>query len=92
MRRGPLEIIIEILEAIENEGKTTNIMFKTRLSYNLLKEKLNFIVKSGLAEIKENPEWRGGAREKRRYILTEKGRKLLYHGREIRKLLDWGED
>jgi len=80
MRRGRLEILFDILEAIETEGNPTNIMFKT-----------SFLVEAGFAELRENSEWRGGARERKRYLLTEKGRKLLYYGREIRKLLNEGE-
>ena len=52
MRRGRLEILFDILEAIETESNPTNIMFKTRISWNILKEKLDFIVKAELAEPK----------------------------------------
>jgi len=91
MKRGRLEILFDVLEAIETEGNTTNIMFKTRLSYKFLKKKLDFLVEARFVEIMENPDWQGGARKKRRYILTDKGRKLLYHAREIRKLLKEGK-
>jgi len=111
MRRGRLEILFDILEAIETEGNPTNIMFKTRISWNILKKKLDFLVERGLAEFKNctarsegaktlssNPEgkknaapWKGDTEAlkggRKRYYLTEKGRRLLQLGREIRKIL-----
>jgi len=59
MRRGRLEILFDILEAIETESNPTNTMFKTRISWNILKEKLDFIVKAELAE----PKLLGGEAE-----------------------------
>ena len=59
MRRGRLEILFDILEAIETESNPTNIMFKTRICWNILKEKLDFIVKAELAE----PKLLGGEAE-----------------------------
>jgi len=87
MRRGRLEILFEILEAVKTESNITNIMFQARVSYKFLTEKLDSLVEAGFVEIRGNPDWQGGARKKRRYVLTEKGRKLLYHGREIMRLL-----
>jgi len=89
LRRGRLDLLFDILEAIETEKVPTYIMFKTRTSWTSLKGKLKFLVEAGFAE-ESGPHQ--GSEDKRylrkKYSLTEKGRKLLYHAREIRKLLN----
>jgi len=89
LKRGRLEILFDILEAIQTEEVPTNIMFKARTSWIFLKEKLKFLVEAGFAEERGPPQGsEGKSYLRKRYRLTEKGRKLLYHAREIRKLLN----
>lgn len=52
MRRRPLEVYIEILRVLSQQGplRLTHLMRKTNLNCRLLKENLSFLVKQALVE------------------------------------------
>jgi len=64
--RGRLEIIADILNAAEKEGKKTRIMYIANLSYSLLEKYLTEVLGMGFVNVINN-----------NYELTEKGRIFL---------------
>ena len=83
-RRDRMEVIYDILAAIEKEGgsmKPTRLMYRSNLSYNLMK--------SYMAELKEKGMIAEVVVKKRRFIaLTESGRQFMVQLRKMRKFLD----
>ncbi|HXW12173.1 MAG TPA: winged helix-turn-helix domain-containing protein [Nitrososphaeraceae archaeon] len=63
--RSKHEIFSDILRAIDNDETTMNeIMFKTYISYFLLKKYLTFLIQQGLI---------GYRKEEKRFRITQKG-------------------
>ncbi len=81
-KRGRLEIVGEILAAIERgETKKTRIMQSVYLGWRSFKSYLDFLLETGL--IKEN----GANDTETHYELTKEGLKVLENYKQIRKLL-----
>ncbi|MEM3832425.1 MAG: winged helix-turn-helix domain-containing protein [Thermoprotei archaeon] len=81
--RSRVGIVRDVLKTINEEGKTpiTRIMYGSRLPYDRLITMLDYLVKKGLVKkIEDN--------EKKYYILTEKGMKLLDEIERLQKILD----
>ena len=81
-RRSKMQVIVDVLRAIENENgitKPTHILYKANLSHKLLKEHLNVLLQKGFIEV---------TIEKNRtyYKLTDKGRNFINEFRKIEKL------
>ena len=89
MRRGKLYVLADILEAVETEEKMTNVMYKSRTTWMSLKKHLDFLARRGLVEARDDASKGLGRKRnlRKRYCLTDKGRKLLQHINEIRMLL-----
>ena len=69
-KRDRLEIIHDILSVIRDKGekvKPTHILYKSNLSHQLLQEYIKELIEKGLIEEKMLKK------EKKTYILTEKG-------------------
>lgn len=76
--RGRIEIIGDILDVcLDGVTRRTHIMYKGNLSYLMLKEYTEELIRKSLIEEKN-----GGA-----YITTEKGRAFLKHYEHIREML-----
>ena len=82
VRRSRLEIYFDILEVI-NKGitKPTQIMYKTNLSWIVLQEMFETLMKGGF--IREENE-----KSSQRYFVTEKGKNALsYHMKSLEGLV-----
>lgn len=83
-RRSKIEIVNDILMAIEQKGhkiKPTHLMYKSNLSHKLMTGYLNELMKKDLVE--EITE------KKNRYlILTEKGLEFTFRYRKMKKFAD----
>ncbi len=66
--RSRLDIVAEMLYAIREKAKKTQIMYRSNLSYALLMKYLNELNSSYLARFEPNES---------RYVLTEKGLDFL---------------
>jgi len=71
MRRGKLEIIASILEAIERGGSKTRIQYNSYLNYKSFERYLDLLIDGRFVEV--NPTYR----------LTERGKNLLEKLREL---------
>ncbi len=83
-RRERIEIIYDILKAIQDKGgkaKPTHILYKSNLSSQMLKEYLNYLLDKGFLQETRN------ARSKL-YQLTDKGYKYIEDYFVIRKFMD----
>lgn len=81
--RSRIGIIRDVLKTINEEGKApiTRIMYGSRMPYDRLTVVLDDLTKKGLLrKIEDN--------EKRYYMLTEKGMKLLDEIERLQKILD----
>jgi len=76
--RGRIEIIGDILEVcLDGVTRRTHIMYKGNLSYLMLKEYTEDLIRKDLI----------GEKNSGSYITTEKGREFLKHYKRIRELL-----
>jgi predicted transcriptional regulator len=82
-RRSPLEINVEILEAIRTTHKPTQILYKTQVSWDKLRSALDNLTRMELIEKTTYPMKRGQVRARYTYALTDKGEKFLYKYREV---------
>ena len=74
-RRSRLEIILSILSAVrDGVDKPTRIMYKVGMSWRPTQRLLSSLVEQGLLELIINKESR---QSKKRYVITEKGAKML---------------
>ena len=82
VRRSRLEIYFEVLEVIGREvDKPTQIMYKTNLSWIVLKEMFETLITGGF--IREENE-----KSSQRYYVTEKGENALnYHRKSLEGLV-----
>jgi len=82
-RRSRLEIILSILSAVrEGKEKPTRIMYAANLSWKPTQKMLSNLVEQGLIEMRIAP----GA-SNRRYIITERGAKMLDYFEKAREML-----
>lgn len=82
-RRDRMEVIYDILAAIEKEGsvKPTRLMYRSNLSYNLMKTYMGELLEKGMIiEVV--------VKKKKFITLTESGRKLMSELRKMRRFLD----
>lgn len=71
--RDKFDIIADILEIAKSKPKKTQIMYQANLSYSVLKKYLAEIIDNGLVSYKADSRY---------YMLTEKGRELLFRYEE----------
>jgi len=65
--RSRIEIIADLLSAVQSKSKKTHIMYESNLSYNLLMQYLNLLLKIGL--IRKNNDGN--------YEISGRGRRFL---------------
>ena len=81
-RRNQLEIIYDILEAIQNKGgliRPTHLLYKSNLSHARMKEYIEQLTVKGMITLQE----RNG---KPHYGITEQGSKFLVDYKKVREL------
>ena len=86
-RRSRLELIFDILIAIQNRGgkiKPTHLMYKSNLSHKLLNNYLEELVTKGLVTVEEETIKRKVAPLKT-VVITEKGLGFLAQFRRMRE-------
>lgn len=88
MRRSQLEMHVDILEVLAQEGplKLTHVMSKAYVNCNVLKECLNFLTNQGLVEEKII------GRERKFYAITQLGVTVLKQIRELKEALPTVEE
>ncbi|MBI2573035.1 hypothetical protein HYV86_04210 [Candidatus Woesearchaeota archaeon] len=89
-RRSRLELVSDILVAIQNKGgkiKPTHLMYKSNLSHKLLNSYLDELVEKELIQIVEE---QARKREKplKTVIITDKGLNFLAEFRRMREFTD----
>ena len=89
-RRSRLELVSDILVAIQNKGgkiKPTHLMYKSNLSHKLLNAYLDELVEKELIQIIEE---QARKREKplKTVIITDKGLNFLAEFRRMREFTD----
>jgi len=86
-RRSKLEIQLNILSAIEDGvDKPTRIMYAANMSWKPVQKVMSRLMAKGLITQFTNSE-RG--RSKRRYVITEKGSKVLAYFNDAKDLLQF---
>ena len=88
-RRSRLELVFDILQAIQNKGgqiKPTHLMYKSNLSHKLLNSYLDELITKEMIEILEIE----GKKKKisKMVALTEKGSGFLAEFRRIREFTE----
>jgi predicted transcriptional regulator len=89
-RRSRLELIFDILSAIQNKGgkiKPTHLMYKSNLSHKLLNNYLEELVEKEMVMIEEEQSKKKQAPTKT-VIITEKGLGFLAEFRRMREFTD----
>jgi len=83
MRRSKLEMYIDILKVLARHGqlKLTHIMYKANVNCSVLKQYLDFLIEQNLVEEKSV------GKKRIVYAITERGRTVLKHFRELRTVL-----
>ena len=89
-RRSRLELVSDILMAIQNKGgkiKPTHLMYKSNLSHKLLNAYLDELVEKELIQITEE---QARKREKplKTVVITDKGLNFLAEFRRMREFTD----
>lgn len=84
MQRGPIEIMLSILDACTQEINYTNILYRTSATSATITKYLYLLVDNGYITINHELKDR---RIKGLYSITSKGRNLLFHTEEIRNVL-----
>ena len=80
-KRGRLEIIFDLLDAIQQKGgsiKPTHLLYKSNLSHKKMKEYVGELIRQ---EFVEKTEKKG----KKEYAITEKGLAFLNEFQRIKK-------
>lgn len=75
-KRGRLQIIHDILEAIKLKGgsiKPTHLLYKSNLSHQMMNDYLQDLIGKGFVEISET----GKKRKSKQYVLSQKGYEYL---------------
>ena len=88
MRRGHLEIYIEIISVLAQEGplKLTHLMYRANLNCSELKKDLVFLVKQGLVEE------RTIGRAKTVFAITQRGVNVLKYFRQLKQVVPIAEE
>lgn len=82
MRRSKLEMHVDILEALARHGplSVTYVMREVNINLGRVKQYLNFLVEHNLVDVQVSYKGRSKANA---YAITEEGRVLLAHFREV---------
>src|SRR3989338_5501742 len=89
-RRSRLELIFDILLAIQNKGgkiKPTHLMYKSNLSHKLLNNYLEELIQKELVNVEEEFMKKRKATAKT-VVITEKGLNFLAEFRRMREFTD----
>ncbi len=89
-RRSRLELIFDILLAIQNKGgviKPTHLMYKSNLSHKLLNHYLEELVGKELVEIQEQ-QVKKRQKSTKTVVITDKGLSFLAEYRRMREFTD----
>tara|TARA_Y100000310_G_C20704331_1_gene833703 strand:- start:30737 stop:31027 length:291 start_codon:yes stop_codon:yes gene_type:complete len=89
-RRSRLELIFDILLAIQNKGgriKPTHLMYKSNLSHKLLNNYLDELIQKELVVIEEEFH-RKKQKSNKTVLITEKGIGFLAEFRRMREFTD----
>lgn len=88
MRRSKLEMYIDILQVLSLKGqlKLTHIMYKSNVNCSVLKEQLEFLIKTNLVEERKL------RREKTVYAITPRGIHILKAFGEIKQVFPEEEE
>jgi len=89
-RRSRLELIFDILLAIQNRGgqiKPTHLMYKSNLSHKLLNSYLDELIQKELVKVEEEFLKKRKATAKT-VVITEKGLNFLSEFRRMREFTD----
>ena len=82
MRRGKLEMFIDILKALARHGplKLTHIMYRANVNCSVLKEYLDYLMREKLIEEKKV------GKKRVVYAITERGITVLKYFRELKSV------
>ncbi|MCD6398910.1 MAG: winged helix-turn-helix transcriptional regulator [Candidatus Aenigmarchaeota archaeon] len=83
-RRDRIDVIYDILSAIEKEGgqiKPTRLMYKSNLSHKLLKSHMQDLIERGVIE-------ETTIKKKNYIVITESGKKFISELRKMRRFLE----
>lgn len=72
MKRGRIDIIIDVLETAKEGVNKTRIIYKANLNFKLVDKYLALLQKNGLIEKKMD-----------KYIITEKGKRFLERAQDV---------
>ena len=89
-RRSRLELVFDILLAIQNKGgkiKPTHLMYKSNLSHKLLNSYLEELAERGLVAVEEEFHKKKKASSKT-VVITDKGLGFLAEFRRMREFTD----
>jgi len=89
-RRSRLELVYDILLAIQNKGgriKPTHLMYKSNLSHKLLNQYLEELIGKEMVLMEEIPHKKKKAPSKM-IVITDKGLGFLAEFRRIREFTD----
>lgn len=90
MRRSRLELVFDILLAIQQKGgkiKPTHLMYKSNLSHKLLNRYLDELIAKELIIIEEEPQ-KKKKQPTRSIAITDKGLDFLAEFRRMREFTD----
>jgi len=88
-RRSRLELVFDILQAIQNKGgmiKPTHLMYKSNLSHKLLSSYMDELIGKEMVEIIEVPAKK--KKVNKMVALTDKGSGFLAEFRKIREFTE----
>lgn len=77
-RRARMDIYADILKAIGEESRKTNIVYEANLNFKRCKKYLNKLKENGLVEVK--------SRSPMAWTITEKGKEFLEEYDEMRRM------
>lgn len=85
-KRSRLDIVLDVLEAINQAGELnpTRISLRVNLSYDRVKRVLDDLLRRGLIEVIPSDERHGSTLVR----LTQKGRQLLVELRRLKRILE----
>jgi predicted transcriptional regulator len=88
LRRSKLELIFDILSAIQNKGgqiKPTHLMYKSNLSHKLLNQYMDGLIAKEMITVVDGP---GKKSPGKIVVITEKGLEFLAEFRKMREFTD----
>ena len=92
MRRSKLETQIDVLKVLARHGplKLTHVMYKANVNCSVLKQYIGFLIRQNLVE--EQPVGKKSARTRIVYAITERGRTVLRHFKNLDTVLQITEE